>query len=70
MTENQNTSGSKGDGPSGPASRGHDDTNGPGMTNGVPDNAEDAEATAAPESQRERSETAGGSSTPTEPGHG
>lgn len=57
------------DGPSGddsrPAASGaglppsHDDTNGPGMTNGVPDAASSEEATGAPDSDRHRSETAG-----------
>ena len=39
----------------------HDHINGPGMTNGVPDQMDEAEATGGPGSDRQKSETAAGS---------
>lgn len=46
--------------PKGDPPQSHAHTNGPGMTNGVPDAANDAQATGTPEGGRQDSETAGG----------
>ncbi len=46
---------------------GHQETNRPGMTNGVPDETQQGSSTAHPTSDREQSETAAGQQQPPEP---
>ncbi|WP_419729992.1 hypothetical protein [Lichenicola sp.] len=48
------------DAPGGPPPKGHEHMNGPGMTNGVPDGATEEDATGAPNSDRQQTETLGG----------
>ena len=46
--------------PKGPPPQSHEQINGPGMTNGVPDQVSDDDAKAYPDSDRKDTEAAGG----------